>query len=212
MNILHAGDWLKYVRLLVLAGQILLSFNVFADGQGAQAMSVPAPVVVADSGAQTYHILPGDALDIAVWGEPSLQLKQVRVLPDGSLSYPLAGRIVVEGLDTTQVEAILTQKLGQYLKSPWVTVMVSETYGNVAYVLGKIEKPGPVALNRPMTVLQVLSVAGAFNKFADTTAIRLLRETPTGRQVMTIDYDEMAKGRQLDNDIDVEAGDTILVP
>jgi len=195
------GILLRLCAGLLLAGQMFVATGVHAGSAVAQ----PANAAI-------YHILPGDALDISVWGESTLQLKAVRVLPDGSISFPLAGRVVVAGLGTTQVEGLLAKKLSDYLKEPQVTVMVSDTSGDVVYVLGKVDKPGPVALNRPMTVLQVLSVTGAFDKFADTSSIHLLRESATGQQVMTVNYDAMAKGHDLDENVTVEPGDTILVP
>ena len=161
---------------------------------------------------QAYRVLPGDALDISVWGESTLQLKDVRVLPDGSISFPLAGRMEVAGLNTSDIENALNKKLLVYLKDPKVSVMVTDTSGSVVYVLGKVDKPGPVPLSRPMTVLQVLSVTGSFDKFADTSEIHLLRMTPAGQVVITVNYDAMAKGHDLGNNVTVQPGDTILVP
>ncbi len=159
-----------------------------------------------------YHIMPGDALDISVWGEDSLQLKGLRVLPDGSISYPLAGRLDVAGLTSTDVEHRLTDKLKTYLKEPKVTVIVTGIDGNVVYVTGKVNKTGPVALTGPMTVLQVLSVAGGFDKFADTGNIKVLRNTAHGQTVYPVNYDALVKGHDLDSNLTMQAGDTILVP
>lgn len=159
-----------------------------------------------------YHIMPGDALDISVWGEDSLQLKGLRVLPDGSISYPLAGRLDVAGLTSTDVEHRLTDRLKTYLKEPKVTVIVTGIDGNVVYVTGKVNKTGPVALTGPMTVLQVLSVAGGFDKFADTSNIKVLRNTAHGQAVYPVNYDALVKGHDLDSNLTMQAGDTILVP
>ena len=172
------------------------------------AHSLPAPAAPLPD----YRILPGDALDISVWGEDSLQLKGLRVLPDGSISYPLAGRVEVAGLTSTEVEHTLTDKLKAYLKDPKVTVIVTGTDGDVVYVNGKVNKPGPVPLTGPMTVLQVLSIAGGFDRFADTGDIKVLRTTSHGQTVLPVNYDALVKGHDLNSNIQMQAGDTILVP
>ncbi len=201
------NSWFGSRRWLVLVW-------LLATGLPSAVLAAGGEATATAGGAEipAYRILPGDALDISVWGESTLQLKDVRVLPDGSISFPLAGRVVVAGLNSTQIAAVLTRKLTEFLKSPQVTVMVSDPAGSLVYVLGKVDKPGPVPLTRPMTVLQVLSVTGAFDKFADTSNIRLLHMTPQGQQVITINYDAMAKGRDLSNNVQVQPGDTILVP
>lgn len=202
---------LRVVRRIALLGGVLISAMMLPCATHAAGGS-PAAVQAVAHGVPAYRVLPGDALDISVWGESTLQLKGVRVLPDGSISFPLAGRIEVAGMTTSAIETELARRLSPYLKTPQVSVMVSDTAGSLVYVLGKVDKPGPVPLTRPMTVLQVLSVTGAFDKFADTSNIRVLHMTPSGQQVITVNYDAMVKGRDLSDNVQVQPGDTILVP
>ena len=161
---------------------------------------------------QPYRLLQGDTLLVSVWGEETLQLKEIRVLPDGSISFPLAGRIDVAGLTTSEVENLVSTKLKTYLPDPQVTVIVTGIDGNRVYVVGKVAKPGPVLLTSPITVLQALSLAGLFDKFADTGNIKVLRNTADGQKVFSVDYNTLIKGRDLESNITVIPGDTILVP
>ena len=159
----------------------------------------------------TYRLKAGDALNISVWGEETLQ-KDTKVLPDGSITFPLAGRIDVAGATAAEVEKRVTAKLTTYLPDPQVTVVVSSTEGNRIFILGKVLKPGPVPLTGPMTVMQALSLTGGFDKFADLGAIKVLRNGKDGQIVMPIDYNALIKGQKLDTNIVLNAGDTILVP
>jgi polysaccharide biosynthesis/export protein len=161
--------------------------------------------------ADAYKLHHGDAVFISVWGEDTLQ-KEVRVLPDGSLTFPLAGRVDVANQTTTDVEKNITSKLKAYLNDPQVTVVVTKTDGNLAYVIGKVAKTGPVLLSGPTTVLQALSLAGGFDKFADLGSIKVLRNQGGKQTTINVNYNMLIKGESLSSNILLEPGDTILIP
>lgn len=159
----------------------------------------------------TYKLRAGDTLNISVWGEETLQ-KETKVLPDGSITFPLAGRVEVDGATAAEVEKRVTEKLKTYLPDPQVTVVVSGIEGNQIFILGKVLKPGPVLMTGPMTVMQALSLTGGLDKFADLGAIKVLRNGKNGQTVFPIDYNALIKGQKLETNIILNAGDTILVP
>lgn len=162
------------------------------------------------AGDDFYKLNPGDALQISVWGEDSLQ-KEVKVLPDGSISFPLAGRVEVANSSTAEAEKKITEKLKTYLPDPQVTVIVSSIEGNKVYIIGKVLKPGPVLLTAPMTVMQALSLAGGLDRFADESDVKVLRmgEKPS---LLPVNYGKLLSGQQLENNYLLKTGDTILVP
>jgi polysaccharide biosynthesis/export protein len=159
----------------------------------------------------TYRLNQGDALNISVWGEETLN-KEVKVLPDGSITFPLAGRIEVANLTTPEVEKRVTEKLKTYLPDPQVTVVISNIEGNRAYIIGKVAKPGPILLVGPMTVMQALSLAGGLDKFADLDSIKVLRGPATKQTTIPVNYNKLIKGQNLESNIILNTGDTILVP
>lgn len=159
-----------------------------------------------------YRLLQGDRVAISVWGEETLNLKDIMVLPDGTISFPLAGNFQVVGYTTQQVEAFITEKLKEYLPVPKVTVVVTGVEGNKAYVVGKVAKPGPLLLNTPTTVLQAIAIAGALDRFADEENIKVIRLTAEGQQVFKLNYRELVKGKNLESNIMLKSGDTIIVP
>ena len=162
--------------------------------------------------AATYKLRHGDALMVSVWRDEALRM-EVRVLPDGSITFPLAGRVEVVGLSTPEVEARVAEKLKKYIPVPVVTVAITATEGNQVYVLGKVIRPGAVTLISPeITVLQMLSQVGGLDRFADGNSIRVLRNSPQGNRILPVRYDDLIKGSQLDSNVVLMPGDTILVP
>ena len=158
-----------------------------------------------------YKLNQGDSILISVWGEDTLQ-KEVKVLPDGSISFPLVGRIEVANSTAPDVEKRITEKLKTYLSDPQVTVIVSNIEGNKFYIIGKVLRPGPFLLPGRMTVLQALSYAGGLDKFADLGEIKVLRDTSSGQVVLPINYKKLINGQSLESNIVLRTGDTILVP
>lgn len=180
-----------------------LALLLFWIGSTTLAMAEPAEI---------YHLRQGDMVMISVWGDAALQ-KEVRVLPDGSVTFPLAGRVEVAGLATPEVESRIAEKLKVFLPEPQVTVVITNIEGNRAYILGKVLKPGPVTLSGPMTVLQALSMAGGLDKFADLGAIKLLRLNEENHQeVLSVHYDKLIQGQALESNVLLQSGDTIVVP
>jgi polysaccharide export outer membrane protein len=158
-----------------------------------------------------YQLSPGDSILVSVWREEALQ-KEVRVLPDGSVTLPLAGRIEVGGLGAPEVATLIATKLKDFLPDPNVTVVISSIEGNRAYVLGKVPKPGPVVMAGPMTVLQALSMAGGLDKFADEGAIKVVRRKGDAQEILQVAYKDLISGRDMTTNLLLKAGDTLIVP
>ena len=162
--------------------------------------------------ASSYLLRHGDLLTVSVWREDALRM-EVRVLPDGSITFPLAGRVEVAGLTTPQVEERIAARIKKFIPEAAVTVAVTGTDGSRVYVLGKVTQPGPVPLISPSTtVLQVLSQARGLDRFADGNSIRVLRQTGSGATVLPVRYDDLMRGNSLETNVVVLPGDTILVP
>lgn len=159
----------------------------------------------------SYRLSPGDKLNVSVWGEDKLN-KDVIVLPNGSITFPLAGQVDVAGLDTTAVEEKIAAKLVKFIPDPQVSVVVTGTEGNLVYVQGKVLKPGSVHLPGQTSVLQVLSMAGGLDKFADKDDIKVVRLNGTKQEVLRVDYNELMSGKDMSTNFLLKAGDTLVVP
>lgn len=164
-----------------------------------------------DPSATPYLLSPGDRVMISVWQEETLR-QETTVLPDGSITFPLAGRVNVAGLDPTAAAQKISAGLKAYLAEPNVSVVVTGTAGNLVYVQGKVIKPGPVPMAGPTAVLQALSMSGGLDKFADESAIKVIRGTGTTQKVLPVRYKDLVSGRDLSTNFQLQAGDTLVVP
>lgn len=158
-----------------------------------------------------YTVLPGDVLQISVWKEPDLQL-EVLVRPDSAFSFPLAGDISTKGLSVVQLQAELAKRLSRYISNPVVTISVTQVLGNKIYVIGQVTKPGVFIVNPQVDVMQALSMAGGLTPFADTNDIKILRRTGPNQSAISFKYNDVLKGKNLQQNIVLQAGDIVAVP
>ncbi|MGK6321936.1 polysaccharide biosynthesis/export family protein [Sphingomonas sp. DT-51] len=180
-----------------------------AEAQTAAA-GAPAPLAA-------YRINPGDELDIFVWGEERLQ-RTVRVLPDGTFSFPLVGKVDALNALPSEIEARITKGLeGQYRTAvPQVTVSVKTPSGLQFSVLGKVRSPGSFNPGRYVNVLEALSFAGGPTEFASLGNVVILRKTPTGAQAVRVRISDLMRGSTDNLSSEsiplVRGGDTVIVP
>jgi polysaccharide biosynthesis/export protein len=158
-----------------------------------------------------YTVKPGDTLSISVWKEPDLQ-KETLVRPDGSFSFPLVGEVDAKGKTVSDINKFMSQRLAKFISDPVVTVSIQEIKGNKVYVIGQVNKPGEFIMNPTVDVMQALSMAGGTTPFAALGDIVVLRRTPGGKQSLPFRYNDVVKGKRLEQNIDLQAGDVVVVP
>jgi len=178
------------------------------------------------AGAQdgAYRITPGDTLSIEVLEDSNLN-RRVLVLPDGSISFPLAGTVRAGGRSTSQVERALIARLApNFANEPNVFVSVvgvspqpedeaEEDEVLVVYMLGEVNSPGAKQVLAGTTVLQLLSQSGGFTRFAATKRIQLRRRDESGRErLYRINYRAISRGARIGSDPVLAEGDVLLVP
>lgn len=196
-----------------------------ADERSADAAEapVPAPPLVAPPPstvrATAYRINAGDELEIYVWGEERLQRK-VKVLPDGTIAFPLVGKIVAQGYMPSEVETLITLGLRDQYRGqvPQVTVSVVQPAGLQFSVMGRVKSPGTFTPGRYINVLEALSMAGGPSEFANLDNVVIIRKSGDELRTVRVRLAPLFKMGADANDIAranilrIETGDTVIVP
>jgi len=193
--------WL--VLILLSAGTLLYAANSAGDAKGNTTTMRPP-------GRSTYVIHSMDELDISVWKQPDVSRKE-EVRPDGKISLPLLNDVQAAGYTPMQLAARITQQLKKFVANPQVTVTVTQATSWRIFVLGEVNKPGPVQLFPHMTVLQALASAGGLTQYAKEKKIYVLRKKPGGEERLRFNYKRAARGLSAGN-ITLKPEDTIFVP
>ncbi|HEX7012166.1 MAG TPA: polysaccharide biosynthesis/export family protein [Steroidobacteraceae bacterium] len=167
-----------------------------------------APAHAQQSG---YTVKPGDVLEISVWKEPDLQ-RTVLVRPDGAFSFPLVGEVDARGKTVSELNKIVSDRLSRYIADAVVTIAVTEVRGNKIYVIGQVNRPGEFIVNPSVNIMQALSMAGGMTPFAATDQIIVLRGQGKNQTAMAFRYGDVVRGRRLETNIELQAGDIVVVP
>ena len=165
--------------------------------------------IAADS--DRYVIGAEDVLYIHVWREETVT-KTVSVRMDGKISIPLVDEIQAAGLTPLQLKEKLTERLKQFIENPNVTVVVMEANSFKVYISGQISKPGIYRLRSDTTLAQIISMAGGLTEWANQKKIIIIRKENGKEKRFTINYKKIVKGEDLDSNIILKSGDTIIVP
>lgn len=165
-------------------------------------LDAPAPV-----DPKGYKLGPEDVIGVKVWREPELS-GQFVVRPDGRITLPLSGDMAVEGKTLDEVKEAIKKAYSEQLNRPELTVALLRVGSKKFYLVGEVNKTGMFPLVVPITVLEALNAAGGLREFANKKKIVVLR----GTQRLKFNYDEVMKGKKLEQNIQVENGDHIVVP
>ncbi len=209
----------------VLTLLVLMSVGAFA--QSGSASQPPAPSAAAGDkqagetkagGSRVAHsdssyvIGANDVLAINVWKEPDIS-RSVPVRSDGRISLPLVGELQASGQTPRQLEQEITKRLQSYISEPEVTVIVTASNSQRVNIMGMVTKPGAYLLTSSTTVLDAIAMAGGFKDFAKQKSIYVLRQAPDGTQKrIPFNYKEVIKGKDPEQNIRLQAGDTLVVP
>lgn len=158
-----------------------------------------------------YVIQPNDLLEVFVWKEPELTRK-VLVRPDGRISFPLVQDLQASGVTPGELKKQVEAKLSEFLNAPEVTVIVDAIQSYRIYVLGKVQKPGSINVEKPVTVLQALALAGGFQDYAKDDEMTVIRTQGKKNKVFNFNYREVIQGKKSEQNILLESGDVVVVP
>jgi polysaccharide biosynthesis/export protein len=158
-----------------------------------------------------FVIQPSDLLEIFVWKEPELS-RRVLVRPDGRISFPLIQDLQAAGLTPPQLKVKIEGLLEEYIAAPNVTVIVDSIQHYRIYVTGKVNSPSSFVLEKPITVLQALSLAGGFQEFASESDIKIVRTYETEYVYLPFNYRDVIRGRNTAQNIYLRPGDVVVVP
>lgn len=158
-----------------------------------------------------YRLQPGDLITVSVWKEQDLQ-SEVLVRPDGGFSFPLAGEVDAVGKTVEEIRLVLVERLKRYIPTPVVTVAVKQIGGNRVYVVGRVNHAGDFPLSSPLDVMQAIALAGGTTPFASINDIVILRRQNGEQKALHFHYSDVARGRELSQNVLLQSGDTVVVP
>ena len=214
----------KFLRFVLAAVLVVSMFSAFGASltaaQGvalAQAVFKEEPPAPDASGEEAdlpsdYIIGAEDILGILVWREAEMS-GDVTVRSDGMITLPLVGDLLAAGLRPEKLARKIETLSAVYLTEPNVTVVARQINSRKAFITGEVSSPGGYSLSGPLTVMQLIALAGGLSEWADEENIKIMRVGDDGRTTaIKFNYEWIRKGKRLDQNILLKPGDTVVVP
>ncbi len=152
----------------------------------------------------------GDKIALRVYGEEELGGEFV-VAPEGTISFPLVGKVKVHGMTCAHVEDALVEKLQNgFLQKPSVTCSVLEYNSKKIFVFGQVKKPGNFRYVDEMSVVQAISEAGGFSERASPDETTLVRVVDGDKLKVRVPVEAIMAGEV--TNLNLQPGDILVVP
>ncbi len=178
------------------------------NGQGTQVVDAQK---TPDAGVSTSSALgSGDMLEVKVYQEPDLG-GVYRLSTEGTIDFPLCGRLKLFGLTPTQASDAITSCLqDRYLKHPQVSVTVREYNSKKVFIFGEVAKPGTFPFSDNMNIIEGITLAGGFAKAASKNNVSVIRQVNGQEQKIRVPVEDIGVGRE--KNFLLQPGDIVFVP
>ena len=216
-------------------GVVLMALNMTACAPAVQHRTLPSPVVsrqaetldpklleelLGERDGDAYRVGAGDTLLVAVYGHPELSLasyasvapgRQVGLLidNDGSMQFPLIGTVNVAGKTAEELRAFLQRELAVFVKDPKVTVQIINHASIRYYLLGQFNDPGLKSSDRPLRLLEALSLGGSVQ--LERASLRGAYVARKGKR-LPINFRRLLRDGDLKQNVRMQTGDVVVVP
>jgi polysaccharide export outer membrane protein len=192
--------------LLVLASAALA---------GCQSSGSTKPVTATPAAPQSEYVIgPGDTLQIFVWQHPEVSVT-IPVRPDGRISTPLVEDVVAVGKTPTQLARDLEGQIGQYIRTPSVSVIVTNfvgTFSNQVRVVGQAASPQAIPFRQDMTLLDVIIQVGGLSENAAGNRAKIIRRSGGQEQEIPVRIQDLLNNGDTSKNIAMQPGDVLIIP
>jgi polysaccharide biosynthesis/export protein len=208
----------RFLYAGVVAGLVvaLSSLPVFAQqpaaGNAPAAAAAPTAPPASDPAVPPGYVIgTDDLLSIVYWRDKDMSA-DARVRPDGRIALPLINEVQAAGLTPEQLQKNITEESKKYMEDASITVVVREINSRRVFIVGEVAKAGPYPLTSSMTVMQLISLAGGLRDYANSKNITIMRGEGPRQVSLKFNYKEVAAGKNLQQNIELKPGDTVVVP
>jgi len=200
------------MKACIPACALVLMFSGAVATAAAQPPPAPSPAEAPQPPREApsdYVIGSDDVVGVLFWRDEAMSI-DATVRPDGKITLPMLNDVQAAGFTPEQLRAQIAERAKEFIDAPNVTVVVRQMNSRKVFITGEVTRPGSYVVNTPVTVLQLIALAGGVSEFAKTKEITVIR--PGEVRPMLFNYDEVRRGRHFEQNIVLKPGDTVIVP
>ena len=205
---------MKISGLAASAIVLLAAGLVLAGCGGSGGAAGIAPGAAGSTGSESYVIGPGDSLQVFVWGHDELSTV-VQVRPDGQISTPLVEDLQAAGNTPTELARSVEEVLGEYVRSPTVTIIVQRfvgAYDQQIRVVGEATEPQSLNFRDGMTLLDVMIEVGGLSEFASGNRAKIVRRVSDQEETINVRIKDLLNRGDMNQNVRMMPGDVVIIP
>lgn len=182
---------------------------------GCQSTTTSKPVAAAAATAPSEYVIgPGDTLQVFVWQHPEVSVT-IPVRPDGRISTPLVEDVIAVGKTPTQLARDLEGQIGQFIRTPSVSVIVTNfvgTFSNQVRVVGQAAAPQAIPFRQDMTLLDVMIQVGGLSPTAAGNRAKIIRKSGGKEEEIRVRIEDLLNDGDTSKNITMSPGDVLIIP
>jgi polysaccharide biosynthesis/export protein PslD len=152
-------------------------------------------------------------LQKAITNAPRGQAKLVTVGPDGNIYLPLVRGVKAAGRTIDELKDAIVSEYRNDFNNLNVSVLIESLAGNRTFVFGEVQRPGPITMAKPMTVLQAIASAGGILTTGSLGKVKILYWDQKNQPIVrTINLKNAMNNLKIEEDIIVPNNSVIFVP
>lgn len=155
-----------------------------------------------------YRIGPTDLIGVTVYRATDLS-GDYRIDATGNIMMPLAGKIDLTGMTSTEASAAIAQRLTAYYVNPDVSITMKEMTGQRITVMGAVNSPGNYPIRPGSSLLQAVASANGLSGGANAHRVAIFRQIDGQKMAAAFDLEDISNARM--EDPIVYASDIIIV-
>jgi polysaccharide export outer membrane protein len=200
----------KYVVCMLM----LVALMTVAGCGGARMSKDAADIASSRAHGSEYLIGPGDTLQVFVWRNPEISVT-VPVRPEGRISTPLVEDMIAAGKTPTRLARDIERELSKYIKSPVVTVIVTDfvgTFSEQIRVVGQAVNPQSLAYRSNMTLLDVMIEVGGLTEYAAGNKAKIIRRVGEREIKVAARLEDLLQEGDIRANVKMLPGDILIIP
>ncbi len=158
-----------------------------------------------------YILSAGDRISIEVMDHPEFS-KELQILPDGSIEYPILGNLIIADLSSRQLSEIIKNNLEPYIPNPIISVYVTSIYDEKINIFGYVNRPGSYQIFKPVNLVEAFSIAGGIKNVRKVKHVKLIKKDGSIVDIKVSRIWFSSDKISTENELKLYPGDTLIIP
>ncbi len=152
-------------------------------------------------------------LQKAITNAPRGQAKLVTIGPDGNVYLPMLKGIKASGKTIDELRDLINNEYRYEFNNLSVSILIERIVGNRIFIFGEIQRPGPIPVDKPMTIMQAVAASGGVLPTGSLEYVKLMYWNEKNEPILkTVNLLSIMNNLKIEDDIIIPNNSVIFIP